>query len=153
MGVTRAEGFLNDVIHDADGIPISSTAGTSSTTVVADGVKRLCVDATISGGIPVAPTPNRGEVEFFAFAPGAGVATQGPNIVLPDGFAVVIKNRSTVPGNGILFVANSLANCAVSTARLELSKGESASFYLTNMNLLFFQPEFDSTVAEFYSEV
>lgn len=153
MAVTRAEGFLNDVIHDADGIPISSTAGTSSTTVVADGVKRLCVDATISGGIPVAPTPNEGAVTFQAFAPGAGIATQGPNQAVPDGFAVVIKNRSTIPGNGILFVANSLANCAVSTARLELSKGESASFYLTNMNLLFFQPEFDSTVAEFYSEV
>jgi hypothetical protein len=152
MAVTRAEGFLNEVIHDSDGLVISSTAGTSSTTVVADGIKRLCVDATISGGIPVAPTPNEGAVTFQAFAPGAGIATQGPNQAVPDGFAVVIKNRSTSP-TGIVFVANSLANCAIATARLELSKGESASFYITNMDLLFFQCELDTTVAEFYSEV
>ncbi len=154
MGVTRAEGFLNEVLHDADGNVISSTLGVSSTTVAADGIKRLCVDANIAGGsITVAPTPNRSSVQITALNPGAGIATQCPSQAVPDGFATIFKNRSTVGAvGGLVFIANSLANCAISGSRIELAEGESVSFKLTNWDIIFFQCQTDATVIELFSE-
>jgi hypothetical protein len=139
MGVTRAEGFTNEVIHDSDGLVISSTAGTSSTTVVADGIKRLCVDATISGGVPVSPNPNRSSWIPLALDPGPGVPAQLSADPIPDGFALVIKNRSTNVTGTVIFVSNSTINLSFPTARVELQVGESMSLYIDNMDLVFFQ--------------
>ncbi len=156
MGVTRSEGFNADILADDDGNVISSTAGTTSTSLVADGTRRLAVDAFLSGGtipVTVTPTPNRSTVEITALSPGAGIATQCPSQAVPDGFAMVLKNRSTVGvSGGQVFIANSLANCAISGSRIVLQDGESVSFKVTNWDVLFFQCQFDATVIELFSE-
>ncbi len=154
MGVTRSEGFNANILADDDGNVISSTLGATSTTVAADGIKRLCVDANIAGGsITVLPTPNRSTVQITALNPGAGIATQCPSQAVPDGFATVFKNRSTVGAvGGQVFIANSLANCAISGSRIELEEGESVSFKVTNWDIIFFQCQTDSTVIELFSE-
>ncbi len=156
MGVTRSEGFNANILADDDGSVISSTVGTTSTSLVADGFKRLAVDAFLSGGtipVTVTPTPNRATVQITALNPGAGIATQCPSQAVPDGFAFVLKNRSTVGAvGGQVFVANSLANCAISGSRIELEEGESVSFKVTNWDVLFFQCQTDSTVIELFSE-
>jgi hypothetical protein len=154
MGVTRSEGFNANILADDDGNVISSTLGTTSTTVAADGIKRLCVDANIAGGsITVLPTPNRSTVQITALNPGAGIATQCPSQAVPDGFATVFKNRSTVGAvGGQVFIANSLANCAISGSRIELEEGESVSFKVTNWDIIFFSCQTDATVIELFSE-
>jgi hypothetical protein len=154
MGVPRADGFLNEVLHDADGLVISSTAGTSSTTLVADGFKRLAVDAFLSGGtipVVVTPTANRSSWIPLALAPGAGIASQLSADPIPDGFALVIKNRSTNLVGTVLFVSNSLVNLATATSRTELQLGESMSLFIDNMDLVFFQLSTDQFI-EVYVE-
>ncbi len=155
MGVTRAEGFLNNVLHDEDGNEISSTTGTSSTGVVADGIRRLCVDAFLSGGsIPITPPTNQSSWTVQTNVVSAGNPTQGPNITIPDGYSVVVRNRSTNGGvgNPTVFVATSLVNTGVSASRIELLKSESLSLAITNMNLLFFDGNIDGTVIEMLAE-
>lgn len=155
MGVPRADGFLNEVLHDADGLVISSTAGTSSTTLVADGFKRLAVDAFLSGGtipVVVTPTANRSAWIPLALAPGAGIPTQVAADPIPDGFALVIKNRSTNLVGTVLFVSDSLANLGSSANRLELEVGESMSLFIDNMDLVFFQLNNDQPMEVFVEQ-
>jgi len=153
MGVTRAEGFNADILSDDDGNVISSTEGTTSTTLVADGTRRLAVDAFMSGGtITVAPTPNRESFTAFANAPGAGIGVQGPTVSVPDGFSLVVKNRSTNQAGTVLFVAPNLADLASAAGRVELLVGESVSFTLTNMNGVFYELNVDQFV-EIFAEL
>ena len=79
------------LVKDDDGNVISSTEGTTSTTLVADGTRRLAVDAFMSGGtITVAPTPTRESFSAFAHARGAGSGVQGPTVSVPGGVVLVL---------------------------------------------------------------
>lgn len=65
----------------------------------------------------------------------AGVATQLPDISVPDGFAAVIR---ATPGNtGLVYVATSAANTNVSTSRNTLDEGDSIKLFITNTNLVY----------------
>ena len=154
MGVTRAEGFLNNVLHDEDGNEISSTTGTSSTGVVADGIRRLCVDAFLSGGsIPITPPTNEAAVTMLTVTVAVpGTPVQGPPVAIPDGFSVVVKNRSAQGGAPIVFVGNSNPSVQVATTRVELLKGESLAYFITSMDLLFFDSDVAGCIIELTAE-
>ena len=65
-----------------------------------------------------------------------GTAQQFPNIHIPDGFSVVIKNRLSNAGN--LYLANSAADAISSIGdRKVLESGESITLPIANLNLLF----------------
>lgn len=130
----RGEGFVNEIVHDQDGNPIDST--------IPDGLRRLCVDAFLSGGtipIVVTPTPNEANWITVALSPAPGVPAQLPNVAIPDGFALVVKNRSTNPVGTILFLATSVLQLGSATTRTELLVGESLSLFVVDMNVVFFQ--------------
>ena len=155
MGVTRSEGFNANILSDDDGNVISSTAGTTSTSLVADGTRRLAVDAFLSGGaVPTTPPTNQSSWTVETNVVSAGNPTQGPNVTIPDGYSVVVRNRSTNAAVGVptVFVATSLVNTGVSASRVELLKSESISLFITNMNLLFFDGNIDGTIIEIIAE-
>ena len=149
----RNTGLNNEVIHDTGANAISSSAGVTSTTLVADGFKRLAVDAFLSGAsIPGAPTPNRSSWIALALAPGAGIPSQLSADPIPDGFALVIKNRSTNLAGTVLFVATTQLNLATATTRTELQVGESMSLYIDNMDLVHFQLNNDQYIEVFVEQ-
>jgi hypothetical protein len=116
-GLENATGFLRIARVDAAGALIT-TGGTSG------------------GGVPV---PNRSGWINLATAPGAGVPAQLSTFSIPDGFALVLKNRSTNTQGTVLLVATSTLHLASVTNRTELLVGESMSLYIDNMDLVFFQ--------------
>ena len=70
----------------------------------------------------------------------AGTAEQMPAVVIPNGFKVVIRPLNT--NTGLIYLGNSKANAeAAAAARIELDFGESASFYVTNLNLIWIDAE------------
>lgn len=69
----------------------------------------------------------------------AGTAEVMPTQVIPNGFKVVIRPLNS--NTGLIFIGNSKANAELATARVELDFGESASFYVTNLNLLWIDAE------------
>ena len=75
-----------------------------------------------------------------------GTAQQFPNIHIPDGFSVVIKNRLSNAGN--LFLANTSSDASSSTGdRKTLEPGESVTLQIANLNLLW--RDADSAVDRF----
>ena len=110
------------------------------------------VEAVIVGPIVVTPTPNRSAVTFRTVTvTTAGTPVQGPTVTVPDGFAVLVRIRSQA-GTPIIFLANSLANTAVSTLRSELEKGDAIPFKIDDMDLLFFDSDLNGAIAELIAE-
>tara|TARA_Y100000310_G_scaffold195167_1_gene195166 strand:- start:289 stop:660 length:372 start_codon:yes stop_codon:yes gene_type:complete len=102
------------------------------------------------GGVPV---PNEAAVTFQTVTVAvAGTPVQGPNLVVPDGFSVVIKNRSTQAASPIAFIGDSNAKVQVSTTRAELLRGECLAYYITNMNLIFCDSDTNGCIIEFTAE-
>jgi hypothetical protein len=94
---------------------------------------------TGGGGGGGTPVPNEANWIVVALSPGAGITAQLPNVVVPDGFALVVKNRSTNPVGTILFLATSVLQLGAATTRTELLVGESLSLFVVDMNVVFFQ--------------
>ena len=111
------------------------------------------VEAVVVGPIIVTPTPNRSAFTIRTIINvTAGVALQGPSVSIPDGFALLIKGRTTQVGNPDLLVANSLANTAISANRTEFKKGESFSMKIDDMDLIFFDSSINGGVIELIAE-
>ncbi len=111
------------------------------------------VEAVVTGSIVVAQTPNRPAwtVRTVTIA-SAGTPQQGPDVAIPDGFAVAVKARSTQPSGNIIFQATSGANTALSANRAELKPAEIITLKITNLNLLFFDANNDGSIVELIVE-
>ena len=120
------------------------------------GIDRLAVDAFISGGalpVVVTPTPNKAAVTMQTVTVAVpGTPVQGPAVAIPDGFSVVVKNRSAQGGTPIVFVGNSNPSVQVATTRVELLKGESLAYFITSMDLLFFDSDVAGCIIELTAE-
>ena len=111
------------------------------------------VEAVVVGPIIVTPEPNRSAFTVRTIINAvAGTPLQGPSVTVPDGFAVLIKGRTTQTGSPDLFVANSLANTGISASRTEFVKGESFSMKIDNMDLIFFDTNMSGAVLELIAE-
>lgn len=102
---------------------------------------------------PIPPTPNRDGVTFRTVTVAtAGDTPQGPDVEIPDGFALVAQMRvgQTVPRTG--FTANSAANVGDATLRTNVPVGGVRKFYISNMNILFFGADTDGTIFELFVE-
>ena len=109
---------------------------------------------TGGGGGGGTPVPNEAAVTMLTVTVAVpGTPVQGPNQLIPDGFAVVVKNRSSQAGAPTAFVGNGNASVQVSATRLELLKGESISYKITNMDLLFFDSDTAGDIIELTSEI
>jgi len=131
----------SEVIHDSDARPIDSVER-------ADGKRGLAVDASGSGG-----AENRDAVTFKTVTVAtAGTPVQGPDVAIPDGFALVVILRETQDGSPKGYVADSSANAQSATARTEMTKGGIRTFYISNMNLLWFNTDVNGAVFELFVE-
>jgi len=65
----------------------------------------------------------------------AAVGQQLPNIVIPNGFSLVI--RATQGNNGSVYIATTAAALNVATTRNTLLAGDSLELYITNANLVY----------------
>jgi hypothetical protein len=81
----------------------------------------------------------------------SGTPVQGPSVAVPSG-AVAIQ-ASTANGNKKLRVANSSANTADVTKRIELKSGESLNLNIDSLDLLWFDSSGNNTVALIVAEV
>lgn len=70
-----------------------------------------------------------------------GTPQQLTALVIPDGFTLSITADRA--NTGLLYVADSSANAALTTARIELKAGESAAFAVTNRSAIWI----DSSIA------
>lgn len=118
------------------------------------GEAQFGIPVDITGGtIIVVPTVNRAALTFRTVPiAAAGTPQQGPDVSIPNGFAVVVVFRVTQAGAPNGFVANSLANTAVAASRTEMLKGDTRRFFVTNMNLLFFDSDTTDAVFELFVE-
>lgn len=131
MAVLQNDNFQPVIIYDQNGNPIAS--------VLVAGVRRLAVDASVTGGTP---TPNR-----TAFGTNqqnvttAGTAVQMAAQAIPDGFSVHIKAKNT--NTGRIRVGNSAVNAQNVAVAYTLGPNDSIDLYITNLNLVFI----DATVS------
>ena len=118
------------------------------------GEAQFGIPVDITGGtIIVIPTANRAAVTMRSVTViAAGTPVQGPNVSIPNGFAVLVLFRVTQTGAPIGFLANSLANTALPANRTEMLKGDTRRFFVTNMNLLFFDSDTTDAVFELFVE-
>lgn len=65
--------------------------------------------------------------------PAAG--TPLPNIIIPNGFALVVRATVNNAAGSIVYVATSSANTNVAASRFSLAPGDSVKLYITNANL------------------
>jgi hypothetical protein len=108
---------------------------------------------TGGGGGGGTPVPNEAAVTMQTVTVAvAGTPVQGPNLTIPDGFGVVIKNRSTQAGSPQAYVSDSAVNAVLSANRFEMLKGESIEYKITNMNLLFFDTDTNGTIIDLTAE-
>lgn len=66
----------------------------------------------------------------------AGTPVQLPNIVVPDGRALVVVSDAGNATNKVVYVATSSANALSAATRATLSPGNSVKLYVTNANLV-----------------
>jgi len=105
------------------------------------------------GGGGGTPVPNEAAVTMQTVTVAVpGTPVQGPAVAIPDGFSVVVKNRSSQAGAPIAFVGNSNASVQVSATRVELLKGESLAYFITSMDLLFFDSDTAGDIIELTAE-
>ena len=108
---------------------------------------------TGGGGGGGTPVPNEAAVTFQTVTVAVpGTPVQGPNLPIPDGFGVVVKCRSAQAGAPIAYVGNGAATVIVSATRMELLKGESIGYKITNMDLLFFDSDTAGCIVELTAE-
>ena len=108
---------------------------------------------TGGGGGGGTPVPNEAAVTMLTVTVAVpGTPVQGPAVAIPDGFSVVVKNRSTQGGAPIVFVGNSNPSVQVATTRVELLKGESLAYFITSMDLLFFDSDVAGCIIELTAE-
>ncbi len=108
---------------------------------------------TGGGGGGGTPVPNEAAVTFQTVTVAVpGTPVQGPNLTVPDGFGVVVKCRSSQPGSPVAYVGNGAGTVVVSATRMELLKGESIGYKITNMDLLFFDTDTAGCIIELTAE-
>jgi diacylglycerol kinase family enzyme len=83
----------------------------------------------------ITPNQNNFRIEVIA-VPVGGTPVQLPDIPVPDGVDTVIKAKTTNKSK-IIYIANSIANCAIITKRAELRAGEAIGLSITNTNLIY----------------
>lgn len=111
------------------------------------------VEAEITGSIVTSPTPNRPDwTARTVTVVTAGTPVQGPDVSIPNGFSVLIRQRVTQTGSRRLYVARTAANAGIAANRFEFSKGDGLRLFITNLNLLFFDTNTDGTIAELVVE-
>lgn len=63
-----------------------------------------------------------------------GTAQQFPSTIIPDGYSTVFKNRLANTGN--FYLGDTQANAQDATARKVLESGESVTYAINNLNLI-----------------
>lgn len=117
--------------------------------VAAEGQFGDPVEAALVGPVTVVvtPTPNKTAIAFGTVTVAvAGTPVQGPNLTVPNGFSLVVRQRVTQAGSPVGYVANSGANCAISANRNETLKGMGFAFFISNANLLWFDSDTAGTI-------
>ena len=90
--------------------------------------------------------PNRSVFASGAFAISSN-PTQGPNVVIPDGYSIVIKARRSNSSITYLEVSSS-----TSTNAYSLAAGEFIGLYITNLSLVWFSNSTNTDVIEYIVE-
>ena len=89
----------------------------------------------------VAP-PNRASLDIETVTVvAAGTPVNGPNVAIPNGFCVAVTFRETQALAPIGYIATSAARAIVATTRTNLLKGSTRKYYITNVNLLWFDSD------------
>lgn len=97
-------------------------------------------------------TPNQPSFRIEVInVPAAGTPVQLPDISIPDNIDVVIKAK-TNNGNKRIYLANSSANCADPTKRIELRAGESIGLAIVNSNLIYIDASANNVAIELIAE-
>jgi len=82
--------------------------------------------------------------------PTAGTPVQLSNIPINPGVELVLRARTTLLGR--MYIANSSANCADATKRMELRNGESVGLTVDNSNLIYIDSSTNNGKIELFVE-
>lgn len=82
----------------------------------------------------------------------ANTAYQGPNLVVDDDFALLVRYRHVVPGNPLGFVGPTAATVLVSATRVVLQGGEAVTLGVQNGTAVFVASDTALTIFEFVTE-
>ena len=80
----------------------------------------------------------------------AGTAEQLPDVEIPNGFAVVIKAKST--NTGRIYIGNSKANAEDHSVAFSLGANEWVELKITNLNLVWIDADVDGEGVEYIVE-
>lgn len=127
-GVKRYPGYRNVILHTEAGVAYTAGGGSGTTNKTAINVREVTVAV-------------------------AGTAVTGPDVAVPNGFALVVQLRITQAGNqtGYVGEAADVPNIPVAR-RKEIKKGMALKFFVQNMNQIGVDASVNGTVFEFYAE-
>lgn len=126
---------------------------TNAVLTIADGVTSFVPSGDATDKVQYSKLPNRSAITFKGVTVvTAGTPVQGPDVPIPHGYTLAIRNRVTNPGTPIVYVANNAANTSNPAERNELGKGDVERFNITNMNLLWFDATANGIIAELVAE-
>jgi hypothetical protein len=99
------------------------------------------------------PAPNEAAVTFQTVTVVvAGTPVNAPSIVIPDGYSLTVRFRTTQTGMPRGFISNSAANVVLSASRSEMLKGDAYAFQISNANLLWFDSNSAGAIFELIVE-
>jgi hypothetical protein len=149
IGAVEVKDHFNDTRQSvgADGVayaPAENGAAIGGTDP-ATGLFRTVTTALSAGrrGLDTNVVSAPGGANRTTFSPGqvtivvANTPVQLPNIAIPNGFALTVRNSDANPAARIVFVADSAANALLAASRYRLVVTETISLRLTNANLVF----------------